>query len=342
MLVMTVISRSAAVVAAALLLAPAIAPAQDAAAKGTSLVADARKALGGEEKLRLVQTLQAKGDFKRMVGQNTIEGELELLVALPDKMRRNEDLSPPGGGPAIIRTEVLNGSDSWEENSGAQPFFRRGGGGGFGGGFGGGGGRGGRQGQRQGQDQAQGQDAGQQGRRGRPPIDPEQIRQLQLRQRQADFARFTLAFLMTTKDPVTWVGTAESPDGKADVLEVKPADGAATRIFLDQSSHLPVMLTWTGFAPQLLARRGRGGDAGAAPADQPPAAADAARGDAQARPRPQPATLRMTLGDYKAVNGIKLPHLITRGVNDETTEEWTVSSYRINPSFKDDVFAKKS
>ena len=44
-----------------------------------------------------------------------------------------------------------------------------------------------------------------------------------------------------------------------------------------------------------------------------------------------PATLQMTLGDYKTVNGIKLPHLITRGVNDMTIEEWTIDSYRINP-----------
>ena len=49
----------------------------------------------------------------------------------------------------------------------------------------------------------------------------------------------------------------------------------------------------------------------------------------------------MTLGDYKTVGGIRLPHLITRGVNDQTLEEWTVSNYRINPSFKADTFTKK-
>ena len=48
----------------------------------------------------------------------------------------------------------------------------------------------------------------------------------------------------------------------------------------------------------------------------------------------------MTLGDYKTVDGIKLPHLITRGVNDMTIEEWTIDSYRINPSFQPDVFTK--
>jgi hypothetical protein len=285
--------------------------AQDPAARGASLLADARTALGGEERLRAVKALQARGDFKRMAGQNTIEGELTLLVELPDKLRREEDLSLPGGGPAVIRTEVLNGTEVWDENTGGggQLVFRRGGrdGGGAPGGDGGA------------------------ARGGRGPIDPEQLRQLQLRARQADLARLSLALLLNTSDAVAWIGTAESPDGKADVVEIKPAEGAATRLFLDASTHLPLMITWQGVAPQIVfGRRGGRGAPPEAGADQPPVP-----------PRAQPATLRMTLGDYKTVNGIKLPHLITRGVNDATNEEWTVSSYRINPSFKADTFTKK-
>ena len=53
-----------------------------------------------------------------------------------------------------------------------------------------------------------------------------------------------------------------------------------------------------------------------------------------------PATLRLTLGEYKAVNGVQLPHLITRGANDMTIEEWTIDSYRVNPAFRADVFTK--
>jgi hypothetical protein len=287
--------------------------AQDPATRAASLLAEARKAVGGEERLRAVRTLQARGDFKRIAGQNTIEGELTLLVELPDKLRREEDLSPPGGGPAVVRTEVVNGADTWDENSGGggQFVFRRGG-------PDGGGGRDGRG------EVAAG------GRGGRAPLDPEQLRQLQLRARRAELVRLSLALLLNTGDAVTWVGTAESPDGKADVLEVKPAEGAAMRLFLDASTHLPLMITWQGAAPQVFfGRRGRGApDAQGAPLPATP-------------PRPEQATLRLTLGDYKAVNGLKLPHLMTRGANDETTEEWTVSSYRINPSLKSDTFIKK-
>ena len=48
----------------------------------------------------------------------------------------------------------------------------------------------------------------------------------------------------------------------------------------------------------------------------------------------------MTLGEYKAFNGIQLPQHVTRGVNGQTLEEWNVKNYTINPSFKADVFNK--
>lgn len=274
--------------------------AQDAA-KGTALLAEARQAVGGDERLRAVKTLDVRGEFKRVAGQTTIDGELHVRIALPDKLRRDEDLSPPGGGPAIIRTEVLNGSTVWEENSGRGGFFV--------GGFGGG--------RRAGADASE-----------RAALDPTQIEDVQRRAWQAELARFVLLWLLAADGPVAWVGTAEAPDGRADVLEITPRAGPVTRLFLDQASHLPLMITWPGAAPQLVVvaggrRGGRRGDAGA-----PPAGGG------------QQATLQMTLAEYRTVNGIRLPHLITRGANETTTEEWMIDSYRINPNFRGDVFTK--
>jgi hypothetical protein len=288
----------------ALILSSAVqtARAQDAA-KGADLLASARAALGGEDKLRAVKTLDVQGEFKRAVGQVTLDGDLQIRLQLPDKLRRDEDTSLPGGGPTLARTEVLNGTSVWDEtNGGGGAVFLRPLGGGAA------------------------------PRGGRGPIDPAQIEELQRRTRQADLARFVLAWLLTTDASPNWVGTAESPDGKADVLEFTGAALPATKLFLDQTSHLPLMISWQGIAPQVFVGR-RGGRAGAA---------QGGRGDdVQAVPPPQQATLRMTLGDYKTVSGIKLPHRITRGVDDMTNEEWTIKSYKINPSFKNDVFTKK-
>lgn len=290
--------------------------AQDAA-KGASLLAEAKKAVGGEDKLRAVKALDMKGDFKRAGGQNTVEGELEIRLELPDKLRRDEDTSLPGGGPAIVRTEVLNGTQVWDENSGGGGFGRVGFGGfGRGGGFGGGRG-GGDRGGRGGDAQIERGGDQQAGRGGDPAQFAQQLEDAQRRARQADLARLKLILLLATDAPVNWVGTAEAPDGKADVLEITPAGGTPTRLFLEQTSHLPLMITWSGPVPQAGGRRGGGRGRGG-----------------------EPITLQMTLAEYKTVNGIKLPHLITRGTSDQTVEEWTVSSYRINPSFKSNVFNK--
>jgi hypothetical protein len=48
----------------------------------------------------------------------------------------------------------------------------------------------------------------------------------------------------------------------------------------------------------------------------------------------------MFLSEYKAVNGVKLPHLMVRGAGDQVTEEWVIRNYRINPTFKADTFSK--
>ena len=314
------------------------------AQKGAALMAEARKAIGGDDKLRAVKTLQSKGVYKRTAGNNTQEGDVEVLIELPNKYRRNE-LSGFAGGPTQERVEVLNGDDVWDINA-------TGGFGGFGR-FGGRGGFGGQRGQG-GDAQAGGAQAGPPGQ-GRGAIDPERLKELQRRQRQTELARLTLMWLLTTDAPVAWVGTAQSPDGNADVLEVRPAEGPATRLFLDQATHMPLMMTTTaGGGRGGFGRRG-GGAAGAAGADgaaaappqappaggAPPGAPTAGDGPRRGGPQGgQPITIETHLSEYKAVNGIKLPHLITRGVNGQTNEEWEIKSFRINQSLKANTFTK--
>jgi hypothetical protein len=326
-------TASAALVIVALLLHPT--HAQDAA-RGAALFAEARKAIGGEDKVAAIKRLQVSGTFLRSTGPDQIiDGDFDVFIELPDKYRKNELTGFAGAN--VDRTEALNGTDVWDDtgggNAGGRPF---GGGGGFRGGGGGGGDRGGGRGgfggggfgggrQNQGQNPAGGQ------RDGGPQIDQERVKEQLRRVRQAELARLALVWLLTTDGPVAWIGTAESPEGTADVLEVKPANGVPTRLFLDPSTHMPLMITWSGQA-------GRGGDLG----NRASGRRNAPRGGgpAPAAAAPGQTTLELYMSDYKTVNGIKLPHLITRGTGGTTQEELKIKSFKINPNFKADTFTQ--
>ncbi len=293
--------------------------------KGVSLLAEARKAIGGEDRLRGVKTVQVNGVFKRSGGANTLEGDFEVFIETPSKYKRHETTGT-AGGPIGERTEVLNGTDTWDQTSSGFPGGR--GFGGLGRGrFGAGGGA---------PDGAAPGDRGAAptggaGRAGGAPLDPARLKELQLRQRQTELARLMLVWFLSTDAPVSWVGVAESPDGNADVIEITPAEGSPTRVFLDVATHMPLMMTTTGFG-------GRGRRAGASPDGGGRGAGDG-RGDGRG-PGPAQITIETHLSEYKTVGGIKLPHLITRGVNGQTNEEWDIKSYKINPNFKGNTFSK--
>jgi len=102
--------------------------------------------------------------------------------------------------------------------------------------------------------------------------------------------------------PFTSVAEAEAPEGKADVLEVRGAPAFVARLFILQTTHLPVMVTWQGGPPA-----GRGQPSSPAPAEQ-----------------------RLFYADYRDVSGMKFPFRLRRASGTTTTEETTVDQYRVN------------
>jgi hypothetical protein len=156
-----------------------------------------------------------------------------------------------------------------------------------------------------------------------------------LRNQRAELARIALAFLLTPPAtlPVDFVytGEAESDEGKADVIEAKGAGSFAAQIFLDKKTHRPLMLAYRGAAPRIMMQMQRG-DA------QPRTGREA---DAAPAPPPQIVDIQMFLDDYKAVDGVLLPHRISRSVGGTPTEEWTFKTFKLNPAFKPDTFSVK-
>jgi hypothetical protein len=158
-----------------------------------------------------------------------------------------------------------------------------------------------------------------------------------VRNARADLARTALAFLLASPAslPLEFSagGEAESDGGKADIVEAKGAGNFAARILLDQNTHRPLMLIYRGVAPRMVIQTQQGpapeGGRGGPTHDMPDA------------PAPQSVDITLYLDDYKAVDGVMLPHHMARSVDGKPTEETTFKTIKLNPAFKPDTFAAR-
>ena len=270
-------------------------------AKVTEILAAARAALGGEAELAKVQSLSLTCSTRRILGDREMAGEVTLDFVLPDKMKRTDSFGIPGG-PTMERVSVINGAEVWDDstNRGGGGFMMR---------MGGPGGPVGP---------------------GREPTeeDRQRMRQMQARRMKGELARHTLALLLRTDAPVTYVGVAEAEDASADVLEVTPEGQAPVKVFIDQATRLPLMISYEDVLPRM--RMARGG--------QRPTPEEIEK---MRREPPQKATFEVRYGEYRKVGGITFPHLMTTSANGEVTEEWTVDRLKVNPPLKPDAFVKK-
>jgi len=276
--------------------------AQDAAAKAQQLIAQARAALGGDK----LKSLSVIVNYRRTFGQMEMSGEVSYDLLLPDKMMKTETMSP-APSLEITRVETLNGDDVWEDQQqrgggGGMMIFRRGPGG--------------------------------------PGADPERARDMMRQGVRSDFARLAIGWLLTTRSsfPVEYrfAGEAESPDGKADVLEVKGPGGFAARLFLDQKTHYPLMLTYKGRKPRIMTQTMAPG----AHRNREEMEKRMKETDAEDAKQPD-VEFRIYLSDYREVNGVSFPHKLTRSIEDEVNEELGIKTVKINPQFKPEKFVKQ-
>ncbi len=253
-----------------------------------AVLAKAREALGGEKKLAGVTSFVATGQTRQIRGENLIPIEFEINVELPDRYSRRDETPAVESG---YSTSGFNGDNLVQLPLPATPsqmtMARPG---------------------------------------GPPPPTPEQMAAMLANQRKTrvvtlkqDVTRLTLGMFAGSfpSYPLTFtrVGIAESPQGKADVIEAKGPDNFVARLFINQETHLPVMLTWMPPArPGAPASARPGSATPAAPATTPP-------------PAPEN---RLYFADYRDVNGLQLPFRLRRAVGPDTIEETTFDRYKLN------------
>ena len=278
--------------------------------RAQTLLAQARTALGGDAKLKSIQTLSATAKFRRILAkdQPEISGELQLDFSLPDKYIATEVSNLPMGDAQITRINGFNGDQPFKDvhtsGGGGTVFVKMGNG----------------------------------------PND-QQSPASQLRAVRAEFARYIIGWLLTAPQTqaveFSYGGEAQAEEGRADVLDVTGADGFAMKLLLDKETHRPLMVIYQGLAPRMIMNMrtmpaGSHGDVEKLTKE----AQEKSGKELEGQPEPKTVEIQMYLSDYRSEGGVQLPHHITRSVNGEVSEEWDVTKFKINPPLKAEIFKK--
>lgn len=321
--------------------ASVLAQAGDAA----KVLADMRAALGGAEKVASIRTLTAIGRSARTNSNGqTTESDLDIAMELPDKYVARTVLANLGS-MSVYRNAGFNGDGVINETE--NPPNLAGGGG-----------------------MIMVRPLGGPGPGPGQPLTPEQkaeANQRLLMTAKKDFARMTVGMFgesfSTFPLAFSYAGQADSPDGKAHVIGVTGPDHFEARLFVDVRTSLPLMLSWSDKEPPVMMQvvnRGGGpggggqtmvmGGGGTVTAGgrsgQPPSEEDMKKmmADAQERMKAVEAArktveYRLYYSNFKAVNGVLLPHTLQRSIDGKPTEETTFEQFKVNPKIDKQKFA---
>ncbi len=310
-------------------------------AKADAIIKQARAAIGKEDKFKAMQTLSAEGLVRQSMGQMQNESTLELETMSADRIKTT--LS----SQFVTQIRGFDGTNFWNDFI---PGVGMGGGGGGGMRMIGGGGPGGPGGPGGGA--------------------PSAMQTYMQQQQKRDLAQLLLALFLAPPASLNmtfaFVGEAPGPnDSKLNVIDAKYADGLVTRLYFTQADNRLIGLSYKAKSQR------RGGPGGPGGGQQRPQAEGGQRqgggqaggqqgqGGQRAQMTPeeiekmrkerqeafdkQPESdFRWAFDDYRAVNGLNLPHRITKSENGTPNEEWEISKYKANNTkITADKFVKK-
>jgi hypothetical protein len=305
--------------------------------RAAAVIDSARKAIGGK-KLDELRSLSVEAVVQRNAASMQVTSDVEILLELPDKYVRSDQPNSPGMIVGGGMNTGFNGDRPLQPAQGGMGpggmMFRVGPGGPL-------------------------------PAEGPKPTPEEQARMDRqvVRTARQELSRLMLGWFAAAHPGVNatylFAGEAESPDGKAHVIDARNDDGFEARLFIDQRSNLPLMVTYKGPQRQMMTVRSPGGPATASGgASAPRRVNEDARPQSEEErqktqddphrpieqmrtPPPQLADYTLFFDDWRAVDGVRFPHRIRRAMGTETIEEWTIDRVRINPKIDPKKFAVK-
>jgi len=270
-----------------------------AEARARDVLTAAHEAIAGK-RAGSVKGLSLEAELRRVQPiegepNRDLSGELTVDTAAPDRYLKVETLSPFPGAPAFSIGTGFDGSEAWRApigNPGGHGMVIR---------------------------VADG---------GGTPGAAEAL----LRRTRAERARLVLLTLASPPEgfALAYAGEAESPEGRAERIDVSDAQGPIGTLFLDKKTRRPLMFAFKTQAPRMQIAR----QMGPGPGDGPPKV-----------PQPPPPApevdAKLFVSEWKSVDGVLLPHRIAQSIEGGASDEWTIKKWKVDPTFKADYFKKQ-
>jgi hypothetical protein len=141
-----------------------------------------------------------------------------------------------------------------------------------------------------------------------------------------DMINLMTAWLLkpTPHTVLSYAGEAEN--GTLDVLEIKREHGPTARLYLDKFNHVPVMLTYRDIESKaIFINKSKSGNSSKEEVE----IIETLPGDLQVAEGEQ-VDVVLKFSDHRSVDGVLLPHQITRTVNGQLHSEWLIDKYELN------------
>ena len=326
--------------AAAIAFAQPIAFLAQEAGRAADILAAARKTIGGS-KLDAMKTFSVQSSVQRNAGSMQLNSDVEVVLDLPDKYLRSETPSGSGGGMMVMAgsgVSGFNGDRALQKLTGGSMsggmVIRMG---------------------------AAGPSFGDDNKEKPTTEQLEQMNRSLVRNSQIEASRMMLGWFATAHPAAhaeyTFAGEAESPDGKAYVIDVKNADNFSARLFIDEQTNLPLMVTYKGPQPRMMTAGGPGalqqtaqGSGGGhvmtrnlsdMSDEERKKALSEAEKQIQDMAKQAPVMVDFTIyfEEWREAEGVKFPFRIRRASGGTTSEEWTVNKIKVNPKVDPKRFA---
>ncbi|MBI4853814.1 MAG: hypothetical protein HY819_18625 [Acidobacteria bacterium] len=139
-----------------------------------------------------------------------------------------------------------------------------------------------------------------------------------------DLVQAIVGLLLKSPLPVEFSYIGDAENGTADAIKINDNTEFSTVLLLDKSTHLPIGLNYYGSLHQPIFVTAKKGER---------INIDQIKKSVEVK-EDQKTEIKLRFSDHRLVDGVLLPHHISKSINGEIIEEYNIEKYDLNPSVK--------